>query len=84
MPVEGRLRITAKEGEIAAAVAGMGIVQTSRAAVRRELQDGSLVQVLEEWDLGLMELSAVFPAGRSAKRAARAFAAHVIEALRDT
>jgi DNA-binding transcriptional LysR family regulator len=48
--VEGRLRIAGNEGAIAAAVAGMGIVTTSSGSYRREMDDGSLVRVLEDWD----------------------------------
>jgi DNA-binding transcriptional LysR family regulator len=81
--VEGRLRITGNEGAIAAAVAGMGIVMTSSGAVRREIEGGSLVRVLEDWDLGSMDLNAVFVGGKATKRAARAFTDYLIDALRD-
>jgi DNA-binding transcriptional LysR family regulator len=81
--VEGRLRIAGNEGAIAAAVAGMGIVTTSSGSCRREMDNGSLVRVLEDWDLGSMELSAVFAGDRTTKRAARAFTDHLIEDLRD-
>lgn len=61
--VDARVRIGGKEGAIATAVAGVGIVMSPNGSLRRELSDGSLARVLEDWDLGTMELSAVFAAG---------------------
>lgn len=81
--VDGRVRIAGSEGAIAAAVAGIGIVMTSGGALRREFDDGSLVRVLEGWDLGTMELSAVFAAGRATKRAAGVFTDFLVDALRN-
>ncbi|MGB7036294.1 MAG: LysR substrate-binding domain-containing protein [Xanthobacteraceae bacterium] len=81
--VDGRVRIAGNEGAIAAAVAGIGIVMTSSGSLRREFGEGSLVRVLEDWDLGTMELSAVFAGGRTTKRAARVFADFMVEALRN-
>lgn len=80
--VESRLKITTHEAAIAAAVAGLGIVSTALWGCREELACGSLVPVLPEWGTGSVEVHAVFPAGRAAKSAARAFAEHVIEGLR--
>jgi DNA-binding transcriptional LysR family regulator len=80
---EGRLRIDANEGAIAAAVAGMGIMMTSSGACRREVESGTLVQILEAWDLGTSDLNAVFVGGRAAKRSARAFTNYLIETLCD-
>jgi DNA-binding transcriptional LysR family regulator len=77
--VEGRLRIVSA---ITAVVTGMGIVTTSSGSCGREMDNGSLVRVLD-WDLGSMELSAVFAGDRTNKRAARAFTDHLIEDLRD-
>jgi DNA-binding transcriptional LysR family regulator len=80
--VEGRLRIAGNEGAIAAAVAGMGIVMTSSGAVRREMDGGQLARVLTDWDLGPLELNAVFPGGKTVKRSARAFTDYLVDALR--
>jgi DNA-binding transcriptional LysR family regulator len=46
----------------------------SLGACLKELGDGTLVRVLPDWDMGAIELHAVFAAGRAAKPAARAFA----------
>ena len=78
--VEGRVVTNSNEVAIAAAVAGLGIVSASRLALAAELDAGSLSPVLADWDMGSVELSAVFPArgalhGQApAKPAARAFA----------
>jgi DNA-binding transcriptional LysR family regulator len=81
--VEGRTRIAGNEGAIAAAVAGIGIVMTSSGSLRREFGEGSLVRVLDDWDLGTLELSAVFAGGRTTKRAARVFTDFLLETLRN-
>lgn len=72
--VEGRLVTNSNEVSIAAAVAGLGIVSASRLAMTSELAAGLLVPVLADWDMGTVELSAVFPAQAVARPAARAFA----------
>jgi DNA-binding transcriptional LysR family regulator len=81
--IEGRLRIPAFEGALAAANAGLGIVLTSLAASRREFETGSLVQVLQGWDLGSVDLHAIFTGGRAAKPSARALVNFLAEALSD-
>jgi DNA-binding transcriptional LysR family regulator len=71
--VSGRLIVTFNEVGLAAAVAGLGLVSMTLGAARRELAEGLLVRVLPDWDMGDIELHAVFPAGKAAKPAARAF-----------
>src|SRR5713101_8076332 len=82
--VEGKLRITASLGAIAAAVEGLGIVMTPLGACRQELERGELVRLLPEWDAGTVELNAVYASGRAAKPSARAFVDYLIAALRET
>lgn len=79
--VEGRLTISANEGAIAAAVAGLGIVSTGRWGCLAEMRSGALGQVLPEWQMKGAEVHAVFPAGRAAKPAARAFADYLAREL---
>lgn len=79
--LEGRLRITVLQGAYVAAVEGMGIVLTTVPAFRREFASGTLVQVLPDWDLGAVDVHAVFTSGRAAKPAARAFAAYYADIL---
>jgi hypothetical protein len=50
----------------------MGIVICTSVSCAQELADGSLVRVLEDWDLGQVELHALYAVGRQAKPAARA------------
>jgi DNA-binding transcriptional LysR family regulator len=71
--VNGRLTATVNEVATAAAVAGLGLASMASVGCRSELEKGSLVRVLSEWDMGSVELHAVFPGGRGAKPSARAF-----------
>ena len=79
--IESRLTISANEGAIAAAVAGLGIVSTGRWGCLAEIKSGALVQVLPDWQMESAEVHAVFPAGRATKPAARAFADYLARAL---
>ncbi len=71
---EARISIASNDGAVAAAVAGLGIARTSVFGCRRELAEGQLLPLLEDWPLDEVPLHAVFPAGRAASPAARAFA----------
>ncbi len=79
--VDGQLTVSANEGCVAAAVAGIGIVVTTSGSCANELQNGSLVRLLDRWDLGSVELNAVYAMGRQAKPAARAFTEFLIAEL---
>jgi len=72
--VGGRLTATVNEVATAAAVAGLGLTSMASVGCRGEIENGSLVRVLADWDMGSVELHAVFPDGRGAKPAARTFA----------
>jgi DNA-binding transcriptional LysR family regulator len=73
--------VSTNEGRIRAAVAGMGIVICTSVSCAQELADGSLVRVLEDWDLGEVELHAVYALGRQAKPAARALTEFLLAEL---
>ncbi len=79
--VEGRLMATVNEGATAAAVAGLGIMRNSLWGCRAELERGDLVQVLPDWTIEPIELHAVFPAGRAAAPAARAFVDYFTQSM---
>lgn len=79
--LDGRLRITALQGAYLAAIEGMGIVLTTSPAIRREFESGELVQVLPEWDLGSVDIHAVYTNGRAAKRSARAIVEYLSDVL---
>ncbi len=76
--IEGRLRISANEGAITAAVAGLGIVSTGWWGCLAELQSGALVRVLADWEMETTDVHAVLPAGRATKPAARAFVDYLV------
>jgi DNA-binding transcriptional LysR family regulator len=80
---EGRVVVSANEGAVAAAVAGLGIASTGTIAARKALASRKLVRVLPDWDAGSVEVHAVFPAGRATKAAARALADHMLGAFAD-
>ena len=80
--VEGRVTSTANEGAVAAATAGLGITATSLWACRNELERGALERVMEDWTMDPVEVHAVFPAGRAASPAARAFIDYLAPLLR--
>src|ERR1700754_4517831 len=50
--VQGRFIINATEAAAAAAVAGLGIFSTGQRSVQTELQNGALVQILPDWEIG--------------------------------
>ncbi|MEO6679763.1 MAG: LysR family transcriptional regulator [Pseudomonas sp.] len=79
--VDGKLSVSLSEVSTVAAVAGLGIVSMSLAGCIKEIEDGTLVRILPEWDMGTIEVNAVFAAGRAAKPSARAFADFLIEEL---
>jgi DNA-binding transcriptional LysR family regulator len=80
--IDGRLSVTLAEGAVAAAVAGLGIVSTNIASCRKELTSGALIRLLANWDMGLMEVHAVMPAGRAAKPSARVFTEFLVAEFR--
>ena len=80
--IDGRLSVTLAEGSVAAAVAGLGIVSTNIGSCRKELSSGALIRLLPDWDMGLMEVHAVMPAGRAAKPAARVFTEFLVAEFR--
>lgn len=70
------------EGAVAAATAGVGITSTSEWACRRELEDGTLVRLLPEWQLASIPVHAYFPMGRATRAAGRAVVEHLVAGLR--
>lgn len=80
---QGRFQINANEGGIKAAVAGMGVCLCGDWAVRQELQEGSLVQVLPDWETRPFDVHVILSAGRAAKASARAFADFVAMQVRE-
>jgi DNA-binding transcriptional LysR family regulator len=79
--IDCRVGVSTNEGCVAAAVAGMGIVICTSGCCARELAAGTLVRLLEEWDLGEVDLHAVYAVGRQAKPAARALTEFLLAEL---
>ena len=79
--LEGRLRVGAAEGVRAAVFAGAGIAIASEWMFAPEIANGTVKAVLQDWELPRIDLSAVFPAGRTATAKARAFVSFVQEIL---
>ena len=65
------LAINNNEGRVVAAVSGLGICSTPMRTTRNELLDGSLVELLTEWQRPGVDIHAYFPQGRSTRSAAR-------------
>ena len=65
----GRLVVTFNEVGLAAA----GLVSMTVGAAGKEISEGLLVRALADWDMGEVELLAVFLARKAAKPSARAF-----------
>jgi len=82
--VDGQLMVTVNEASTAAAVAGMGIISTSFWGCRAELENGELVQVLADWEIGTVEVNALLAGGKSAKPSARAFADYLVASFRNS
>jgi DNA-binding transcriptional LysR family regulator len=79
--VGGRVAISQHEGALAGAVAGLGIVRLT-GSCREDLVGARLVCVLPDWDIGSMEVHAVYASGKTAKPAARAFTNFLIGEFR--
>ncbi len=71
--VEGQLITAVNEGAVAGAVAGLGITLTSLWGCRAEIERGDLLRIMEDWTMEPVEAHALFPSGRAASPAARAF-----------
>jgi DNA-binding transcriptional LysR family regulator len=72
-PVTPRLQLNSIAALRAAAIAGCGLIRTSRLAVDAALEDGTLVPVLEEHTSVDFGLFAVHPAGKQDLPKVRAF-----------
>jgi DNA-binding transcriptional LysR family regulator len=71
--VEGRYIVSGGEGATAAAVNDLGIISGGFFGVQAELENGSLVRLLPEWEMGAVDVNIILPAGKAAKPSARAF-----------
>ena len=81
--VEGQLTVTVNEAATASALAGLGIITTSFWGCKSELESGKLVQLLNDWEIGTVEVNAVLAGGRNAKPSARAFTDYLVKSFRN-
>lgn len=77
--LRGRVRVDAAPGILAAAMAGLGIANVTTIMSAQERENGSLVQVLPDYELEPLKVFAVFPAGPRPSAKVKALVAHLIE-----
>jgi DNA-binding transcriptional LysR family regulator len=75
------LKVSVDEAAVAAAVQGLGLLMCNARTCQREIERGDLVQVLPDWSIRALPLYALFPGGRSTKRAAKLFVDHLSATL---
>lgn len=75
--LQPHITVNDNEGAVVAAMAGLGICSTPMRTVRRELLDGSLVELLADWNRPAIDVHAYFPLGRATRLAARSLIAHL-------
>ena len=80
--INSRLTVSFNEAAVAAAVAGIGVVTTALWGCRAELASGSLIQLLPDWKMGVVEVHGMFAPGRLPKPSARALVEYLIAELR--
>ena len=71
--LQARVAVTAVEGMLAAARAGLGVASVSLFACRDELATGELRRVVAGYDLAPIDVHAIMPGGRRPARKARVF-----------
>ena len=79
--LKGRLRVSAAEGVRAAVLAGAGIAVGTEWMFTPEVADGTVKEVLRDWELPASAIWAIFPAGRAASTKARAFVSFFREVM---
>lgn len=79
--LRGKVKIDAAPGVLAAATAGLGIANVTTIMSAPGLSDGSLVQLLPDFELEPLKAFAVFPSGPKPSAKVRALVAHLIAVL---
>ncbi len=82
--VSGGLQIDNGEAQLAAALAGAGIVYLPEDLVREPLADGRLAEVLPHWDRITMPIHLLYPSRRLTPRRLTAFMDAIASGLKDT
>ena len=76
-----RLTVSFNDAAVAAAVAGIGVVNTAVWGCRAELASGSLIRLLPDWNTGDVEVHGMFTPGRPPKPSARALVEYLVAEL---
>lgn len=79
--LRGRVKIDAAPGILAAAMAGLGIANVTTIMSAQELSDGTLIQLLPDYELEPLKAFAVFPSGPKPSAKVRALVSHLIAVL---
>jgi len=79
--LSGELTVNNADAYVAAAEAGLGLVQVPRYHVQRQLDEGRLIPLLEEYRVPSWPISAVYPPHRQLSPRVRVFIDWVIELL---
>ncbi len=80
--LQGRVKVDAAPGVLAAALAGLGIANVTAVMSAQERREGRLVQVLPDYGLEPLKAFAVFPSGPRPSAKVRALVEHLVAALR--
>lgn len=81
LQLPGDLTVNNADAYVTACEAGLGLIQVPRYHVQRQLAEGSLVQVLNEYGVPSWPISAVYPPHRQLSPRVRVFIDWVIELL---
>lgn len=77
LELKPHVKVNDNEGAVVAAIFGLGICWTAMRVSRREMLDGSLIEVLPDWTRPKVDIHAYFPLGRGTRRAARALVTYL-------
>lgn len=73
LPMRGQVTVNNAEAYVAAAIAGLGLIQTPRSSMEEELASGRLVEVLPKLRGRPMPVSLLYPHRRQLSRRVRVF-----------
>lgn len=77
--IEHRIGVNESNGHMAAAVAGLGIIQTFHYAAAAALKDGTLVEILKKWRPAPYPFHVVYPQNRHVTHRLRVFIDWLVE-----
>ena len=79
--VQPRIAINDYAGVQSAVINGLGISESPSIVCGQRLQDGSLVEVMPEWQFAPVTLSAIYPSNRNLSRLVRLFKDFCVERI---